>query len=135
MWIEKFNKPYKEKIKKLTFNFADIKKGETMLVSSPSSIAKFIKKIPKGKKKTVVEMRNALAKKAKANKTCPVSTGIFLRIAIEASLEEQSKKKLKKPKLPFWRIIDEKTAIAKKLSISKKLLNTYINQELRNEQN
>ena len=135
MWIEKFNKPYKEKIKKLTFNFADIKKGETMLVSSPSSIAKFIKKIPKGKKKTVVEMRNALAKKAKANKTCPVSTGIFLRIAIEASLEEQSKKKLEKPKLPFWRIIDEKTAVAKKLSISKKLLNTYINQELKNEQN
>ena len=133
MWIEKFNKPYKEKIKKLTFNFADIKKGETMLVSSPSSIAKFIKKIPKGKKMTVVEMRNELEKKAKANKTCPVSTGIFLRIAIEASLEEQSKKKLKKPKLPFWRIIDEKTAVAKKLSISKKLLNTYINQELRNE--
>ena len=50
MWIEKFNKPYKEKIKKLTFKFADIKKGETMLVSSPSSIAKFIKKIPKGSK-------------------------------------------------------------------------------------
>ena len=45
---------------------------------------------------TVVEMRNELAKKAKANKTCPVSTGIFLRIAIEASLEEQSKKKIKK---------------------------------------
>ena len=135
MWIEKFNKPYKEKIKKLTFNFADIKKGETMLVSSPSSIANFIKKIPKGKKKTVFEMRNALAKKAKANKTCPVSTGIFLRIAIEASLEDQRKKKLKKPNLPFWRIIDEKTAVAKKLSISKKLLNTYINQELKNEQN
>ena len=133
MWIEKFNKPYKEKIKRLNFNFADIKKGEMMLVSSPTSIAKYIKKIPKGKKKTVLEMRNALAKKAKANKTCPVSTGIFLRIAIEASLEEQRKKKLKKPNLPFWRIIDEKTAVAKKLSISKKLLNTYINQELRNE--
>ena len=71
MWIAKFNKPYKEKIKKLTFNFADIKKGETMLVSSPSSIAKYIHKIPKGKKKTVIEMREALAKKAKANKTCP----------------------------------------------------------------
>ncbi|WP_440652832.1 hypothetical protein [Candidatus Pelagibacter sp. HIMB1542] len=133
MWIEKFNKPYKEKIKRLNFNFADIKKGDMMLVSSPTSIAKYIKKIPKGKKKTVLEMRNALAKKAKANKTCPVSTGIFLRIAIEASLEEQSKRKLKKPNLPFWRIIDEKTAVAKKLSISKKLLNTYINQELRNE--
>ena len=51
MWIAKFNKPYKEKIKQLNFNFADIKKGETMLVSSPSSIAKYIHKIPKGKKK------------------------------------------------------------------------------------
>ena len=50
MWIAKFNKPYKEKIKQLNFNFADIKKGETMLVSSPSSIAKYIHKIPKGKK-------------------------------------------------------------------------------------
>ncbi len=34
MWIEKFNKPYKEKIKKLTFNFADIKKGETIHTES-----------------------------------------------------------------------------------------------------
>ena len=55
MWIAKFNKPYKEKIKKLTFNFADIKKGETMLVSSPSSIAKYIHKIPKGKKKQLLK--------------------------------------------------------------------------------
>ncbi len=78
-------------------------------------------------------MREALAKKAKANKTCPVSTGIFLRIAIEASLEEQSKKKLKKPKLPFWRIIDEKSTIAKKLTISKKLLKAYKSQESINE--
>ena len=36
-------------------------------------------------------MRDALAKKAKADKTCPVSTGIFLS-AIESSLEEQKKK-------------------------------------------
>ena len=78
-------------------------------------------------------MRNALAKKAKVNKTCPVSTGIFLRIAVEASLEEQSKKKLKKPKLPFWRIIDEKSTIAKKLTISKKLLKAYKSQESINE--
>ena len=133
MWTEKFNRQYKEKIKKLTINFADIKKGETMLVSSPVSIAKYIKKIPKGKKMTVNEMREALAKKAKANKTCPVSTGIFLRIAVEASLEEQSKKKLKKPKLPFWRIIDEKSTIAKKLTISKKLLKAYKSQESINE--
>jgi len=55
MWIERFNKPYKEKIKKLNFNFADINKGEMMLVSSPKSIAKYIKKIPKGKKRRLLK--------------------------------------------------------------------------------
>ena len=79
-------------------------------------------------------MREALAKKAKADKTCPVSTGIFLRIAIEASLEEQKKEKLKKPNLPFWRIIDENTPILKKLSISKTMLRKYYKSEL-NEKN
>ena len=134
MWQEKFNKEKKEKIKKLTFNFADIKKGQKMLVSSPKSISKYIKKIPSGKKRTVIQMRDALAKKAKADKTCPVSTGIFLRIAIEASLEEQKKEKLKKPNLPFWRIIDENTPILKKLSISKTMLRKYYKSEL-NEKN
>ena len=42
-------------------------------------------------------------------------------------------KKTKKPKLPFWRIIDEKSPIAKKLSIYKKLLKAYKNQEFINE--
>lgn len=134
MWQERFNKEKKEKIKKLTFNFADIKKGQKMLVSSPKSISKYIKKIPSGKKRTVIQMRDALAKKAKADKTCPVSTGIFLRIAIEASLEEQKKEKLKKPNLPFWRIIDENTPILKKLSISKTILRKYYKSEL-NEKN
>ena len=96
MWLEKFNKDKKEKIKKLTFNFADIKKGQKMLVSSPKSISNYIKKIPIGKKRTLIQMRDALAKRAKADKTCPVSTGIFLRIAVEASIEEQKKTKIKK---------------------------------------
>ena len=134
MWQEKFKKEKKEKIKKLTFNFADIKKGQKMLVSSPKSISTYIKKIPSGKKRTIIQMRDALAKKAKADKTCPVSTGIFLRIAIESSLEEQKKEKLKKPNLPFWRIIDENNPILKKLSISKSILRKYCKSEL-NEKN
>ena len=112
MWTEKFNRQYKEKIKKLTINFADIKKGETMLVSSPVSIAKYIKKIPKGKKKTVNEMREALAKKAKANKTCPVSTGIFLRMVIEDNIEN----------FPYWRIIDQNHSLVTKLDLNKEFI-------------
>ena len=134
MWLEKFNKDKKEKIKRLKFNFADIKKGQKMLVSSPKSIFDYIKKIPVGKKRTISQMRVSLAKKAKADKTCPVSTGIFLRIAVEASIEEQKKQKLKMPKLPFWRIIDENMPIFEKLSISKSMLNKYKRSEI-NEKN
>ena len=45
--------------------------------------------------------------------TCPLTTGIFLRIAIEASLEQW---KGEKSKLPFWRIINEKNPLLKALS-------------------
>ena len=50
-----------------------------------------------------------------------------------AKFNKPYKEKIKKPKLPFWRIIDEKSPIAKKLSISKKLLKAYKNQEFINE--
>jgi len=42
----KFNKITEPKIKKLDFNFTDMKKGELMLISTPKDIVKFIKKIP-----------------------------------------------------------------------------------------
>ena len=87
-----------------------------MLISSPRSIAKYIKKIPYGKEKTIKLMRQELAKFADADNTCPLTTGIFLRIAIEASLESQTGDK---PGLPFWRVINERSPITKKLPISK----------------
>ena len=87
-----------------------------MLISSPKSIANYIKKIPYGKGKTIKLMSQELAKYASADNTCPLTTGIFLRIAIEASLEMQNGGKLG---LPFWRVINERSPITKKLSISK----------------
>ena len=42
--FKKFNREFLPKIKKLDFNFADMKKGELMLISTPKDIIKFIKK-------------------------------------------------------------------------------------------
>ena len=44
--FKKFNREFLPKIKKLDFNFADMKKGELMLISTPKDIIKFIKKLP-----------------------------------------------------------------------------------------
>ena len=67
------------------------------------------------------KIKNLLLKKNKTKVVClTISKYIF-----EASIEEQKKQKLKRPKLPFWRIIDENMPIFKKLSISKSILNKY----------
>jgi len=113
---EKFNKKYVEVVKVIEKDFSDLKRGDKMLISSPRSISKYIKKIPYGKEKTIKLMRRELAKFSNADNTCPLTTGIFLRIAIEASLETQN---LDKPDLPFWRVINERSPITKKLPISK----------------
>ncbi len=116
---EKFNKNYTEVVKKIEKKFSDLKVGEKMLISSPKSIADYIAKIPYGTEKSVKLMRLDLAKNANADNTCPLTTGIFLRIAIEASLEQANGRK---PKLPFWRVISGKSSIMKKLPISTKYL-------------
>lgn len=69
-----------------------------MLISSPKSIADYIKKIPLGTERSVKLMRLDLADRVNATNTYPLTTGIFLRIAIEASLEQANGSK---PELPF----------------------------------
>ena len=116
---EKFNKKYTEVVKIIDKNFADLKAGEKMLISSPRSIANYIAKIPYGTEKSVKLMRLELAENANADNTCPLTYGFFLRIAIEASIEQSNGAK---PDLPFWRVIDRNSSLIKKLPISEKYL-------------
>ena len=116
---EKFNKKYTEVVKIIEKNFADLKAGEKMLISSPRSIANYVAKIPYGTEKSVKLMRLELAENDNADNTCPLTCGIFLRIAIEASLEQSNGAK---PDLPFWRVIDRNSSLIKKLPISEKYL-------------
>ena len=64
-------------------------------------------------------MRLELAENTNADNTCPLTCGIFLRIAIEASIEQSNGAK---PDLPFWRVIDRNSSLIKKISISEKYL-------------
>ena len=122
----KFNKSIEPKIKKLDFNFTDMKKGELMLISTPKDIVKFIKKIPPAKKYNFKDIRLKLAKKSKADNTCPVTFGIFLRLAIEYSILEAKYLKLKHPNFPFWRVeYDKKSNVYKKINNFENLLNKY----------
>jgi alkylated DNA nucleotide flippase Atl1 len=107
-WIEKFKTKH-EKVVILDKKFGELNPGEKMLISSPKSIYDFIKSIPKGRFISVKELRKEIAHLSKAKNTCHLTTGIFLRVAIEYSIETKNY-------LPFWRVVDTNSNLAKKLS-------------------
>lgn len=119
-WQQKFEEKKTQQVKVLDKDFADIKAGEKMLISTPQKIADYINSIPENENRDLATMRSDLAKDAKADKTCPVTTGIFTRIVAERSLELMAEHK--KPIAPFWKVIDPDSPLAKKLSCGPELI-------------
>jgi len=60
-----------------------------MLIPRPLDIAQLIKNVPSGKLITQRAIREKLAKESKVTVTCPITTGIFLRMIAEAAEEER----------------------------------------------
>ena len=56
-----------------------------------------------------------MAKEYQADKTCPVTTGIFLRIISESSYEEYEAGNDLDTITPFWRIVNLHSKLAGKL--------------------
>lgn len=98
-------------------DFAGIKQGQKMLVATPQIVAQYIGKIPYGETRTMVQMRNELAKRRRCDATCPVSTAIFARIAAEAAIEEMGNGIPVDKIIPFWRIVSSEDKMAKKLAV------------------
>ena len=79
-WVDKRNCQKSFKIITTTKRFADILEGSNMLIASPPIIDDYVKSIPYGKFVEPSTMRDDLAKKYKADKTCPITTGIFCEL-------------------------------------------------------
>ena len=129
-WIEKrdCNKSYK--IKTIDKKFADIPEGSKMFIPTPRIIDDYIKHIPFGKSTELSTMRNDLATDYQADKTCPVTTGIFLRIVSEASYEELKSGKRIEEVTPFWRIVNPKSKLANKLECGAEFINKQRGNEV-----
>ena len=84
----------------------------TCVIPSPKEVNLLMKKFPKGKLVTINQIRETLAKKHKATIGCPITTGIFARIAAGAAEEET--KEGKKNITPYWRILKQGGVINEK---------------------
>ena len=113
-WKEKLNIDKSFAVKRLDKNFSDMKVGENMLIATPKIIDDYIKQIPKGININIKTLRNDLALTYNADTTCPITTGIFLRIVSEAAFEDflNGEKNI----TPFWRVVDHESKTATKLA-------------------
>jgi hypothetical protein len=94
--------------------FAGFPSGSLMLLPTPDQVRSYVERIPCGECRTVKQMREELASEHGAHFTCPVVTGIYLRIVGEAALEVCPAGC--DPAIPFWRVVDPRSPLAKRLS-------------------
>lgn len=97
-------------------DFAGVKAGNTMLISSPGDIAAYLGKIPHSETRTIDRLRNELARKAGAQSMCPVTTAIYLRVVAEVALRDLADGKPLDQVVPFWRVVTPTSKVAQKLS-------------------
>ena len=115
-WRKRFNAPKAPHVVMLHADFAGVKAGNTMLISSPGEIAHYLSRIPHGETRTVDRLRNELARKAGANSMCPVTMAIYLRVVAEVALDDLATGKPLDQVVPFWRVVTPDSKVAKKLS-------------------
>lgn len=116
-WTDKVNDPSKiHVVKKLDIDFSDMRAGEKMLIATPKIIHDYVIAIPKGKSVSMVAMRKDLANEYRADNTCPLTSGIFLRMVAEAAHEQIEKGASPAKVAPFWRVVDEKSPMNKKFT-------------------
>ena len=77
--------------------------GRRVLVPTPFLVDELVRKVRKGKLVTVKQIRERLAKAFKAESTCPLTTGIFIRIVSETA--EEDLRLGRKRITPYWRVI------------------------------
>ena len=85
----------------------------TMLIPKPLDVDALIRKIGKGSLITASQIRARLARDNKADVTCPITTGIFIRIAAEAA--EEDLRNGKKRVTPYWRVVRDDGSLMEKL--------------------
>jgi hypothetical protein len=84
-----------------------------MLIPRPLDIDALVRRVQRGKLATVDQIRERLAIDAHADLTCPLTTGIFLRITAEAADEDASRGE--KDITPYWRVIKGDGSLNEKL--------------------
>jgi 6-O-methylguanine DNA methyltransferase, DNA binding domain len=84
-----------------------------MLIASPLAVQRIVERVPVGRVIVVSALRDALAREFGAQYTCPITTGIFLRVAADAAEEERLAGAT--GTMPWWRVVRDDGGLMEKL--------------------
>lgn len=115
-WRKRFDKAKPARTVVLHTDFAGIKAGSVLFIGSPGVFANYVSRIPAGETRAVDSMRNELARRHAATATCPVTTAIYMKVVAELAISEMNKGAEASKVIPFWRIIEPGSKIARRLS-------------------
>jgi hypothetical protein len=88
----------------------DKRYGDRLLLPTPLLIAETVSQVPEGSAITVSEVRGTLAKRFGADRTCPLMTGIFVKIIAGAVAEDLAQRR--EPRWPIWRLVNDNGTLA-----------------------
>lgn len=103
-WREKMERPQEAKLVRVPPKMLRFGTG-MMLIPTPKLVDAIVRKVPKGRVVAVGEIRRRLAKDFSANVTCPLTTGIFIRIVAETAEEDLANGR--KRVAPYWRVVKD----------------------------
>ena len=98
-----------------------------MVIPKPLDVDALIRKTKRGKLVTVSEIRSRLARDNNVDVACPLTTGIFIRIAAEAAQEDLGNGK--KQITPYWRVIRDDGSLNEKFPGGVKAQSQRLKQE------
>ena len=104
-WRAKLRKPAQPKMVPISDGMAKRFGHGMMLIPTALEVDAMVRKIPRGQVATLAEIRKRLARWHRVDVTCPLVTGIFLRIVAEAA--EEDRLAGREDVTPYWRIVRE----------------------------
>ena len=126
--MAKTRKTAREKLHSGEAEIVDDRRGRgKMLIPKPLDVDALVRQIPSGKLATVDQIRRRLARDSHADLTCPLTTGIFLRIAAEASEEDLVEGRAEIT--PYWRVIKADGSLNEKFPGGPQLQSIRLRQE------
>jgi len=84
-----------------------------MLIPRPLDVEALIRKVPRGRVVTLTELREKLAQAAGADVTCPMVSGMHVRVVAEAADEDLRAGKSRIT--PSWRVVRDDGRLLEKL--------------------